>query len=167
MDFQLLLIYSRVNCCTARGLAVGVGAEPRRPSGRPAVHVVQRLSWLLHLPGAGFRMLSRTCRASSTISQEEETKASFHPLPAPPGTWAACRSCAGPEERGPAPEAGFSARPRAWCSSHKDSMLSPHLFHLNHVSLLVSFVEREEHRDQWLPRSNAAGIFQYPKRSVG
>lgn len=97
MDFQLLLIYSRVNCCTARGLAVGVGAEPRRPSGRPAVHVVQRLSWLLHLPGAGFRMLSRTCRGSSTVSPKEETKAGFPPLPAPPGTRAACRSCAGPE----------------------------------------------------------------------
>lgn len=78
MDFQLLLIYSRVNCCTARGLAVGVGAEPRRPSGRPAGHIMQRQSWLLHLPGAGFKMHACTCRGCSALSQKEERKVGFH-----------------------------------------------------------------------------------------
>lgn len=83
MDFQLLLIYSRVNCCTARGLAVGVGAEPRRPSGCPAGHIMQRLSWLLHLPGAGFKMHSRTCRVRSAVSQKEEREVGFHCSPVP------------------------------------------------------------------------------------
>ena len=86
-----MLIYSRVNCCTARGLAVGVGAEPRRPSGRPAGHIMQRLSWLLHLPGAGFKMHARTWRGRSAVSQKEERKVGFRcplaPLCALWGPW--------------------------------------------------------------------------------
>lgn len=69
MDFQLLLIYSRVNCCTVRGLAVGVGAEP---SGHLAGHAVLRLSWLLHLLGPGCKLQVHTC-----ISQKDEEKIGF------------------------------------------------------------------------------------------
>lgn len=75
MDFQLLLIYSRVNCCTARGLAVGVGAEP---SGCLAGHVVLRLSWLLQLPGPGFKLQANTCRGPSALSLKGGGKTRFH-----------------------------------------------------------------------------------------
>lgn len=48
MDFQLLLIYSRVNCCTARGLAVGVDAVGARQGmackGCHGHHISQRPS---------------------------------------------------------------------------------------------------------------------------
>lgn len=83
-----MLIYSRVNCCTARGLAVGVGAEPRRPSGRPAGRIVRRLSWSLHLPGAGFKMHARTCLVEG---RKKERKVGFRcplaPLRALWGPW--------------------------------------------------------------------------------
>lgn len=152
MDFQLLLIYSRVNCCTARGLAVGVGAEPRWPSGHTAGHIMWRLSWLLHLPEAGFKMHSHTCKVHAAVSQKEERKVGFRCSSACSlGTLVACRSWAR-AERSQSEERrvclcgwvlpGAGAR----CFSYEDGAVPAHLFHLNCVSLQVQgyFVEGKE-----------------------
>lgn len=59
------------------------GASSRggcRPSGCLAGHVVLRLSWLLHLPGPGFKLQAHTCRGPSAISQKDEGKIGFRCL---------------------------------------------------------------------------------------
>lgn len=138
-----------------RGLAVGVGAEPRRPSGRPAGHIVLRLSWLLHLSGAGFKMLARTCRSHSTVLQKEEREVGLCCPLAPLGTLPAPWLLAGAELGLSVPglrnirlalTAGSYQDLGNWCFSYKDGALHAHLFHLNCISLLVwrYFVEGKE-----------------------
>lgn len=161
-----------------RGRAVGVGAEPRGPSGRPVGHVVQRLSWLLHLPGAGFKM--HHARAG-TLCRLAEGRRKGWVLLSPcssvrfPVTLVARRSWARPEhswseERHVCPRGwvlprGWSLVLLLWGQGASCSSVPPEL----HVpcGLGIFFGGEREHRDTRLPRGNAAGSLRSPERSLG